>query len=166
MHVYSIVVPPHLFADMPQSDQGEASVGEPPLPSQTGGNQDLLLGIEGGVGVRDGGGSVVSAGVTSVGVDVSGADCGGAITCQGTSGLTEDRLTSACETSSPAVESRFQEVLSLATQMLKDKYSIHQTTIQVESAQSKEDACDGCNTELPPPEWWLFCCNLGGHHHH
>ena len=134
--------------------------------SQTGGNQDLLLDFEGGLGASNGGGSVGSAGEASVGVEDSGTGCGGASTCQSTSGLTEDRPTPAGRASSPVVESVFQEVLSLATQMLKNKYSIHQTTIQVESAQSKEDDCDDCNRELPPPEWWLFCCNWGGHHHH
>ena len=78
-------------------------------------------------------------------------------------GLTEDGPLS---TAAAAPESAFQDVLSRASQMLQSKYCIHQSTIQVESALSKDDACHGCNTELPPPEWWLFCCNWGGGHHH
>ena len=153
---------------MPQSGQGGAPIRASPVPSQTEGSQDLLLDFEGEGSTRDSEAALQSSGTASGRVDDGGITevCRADVTCRGRSGLAEDGSTLAGPTSTAAVESHFQEVLSLASKMLQNKYSIHQSTIQVESALNKEVACDGCNTELPPPEWWLLCCNWGGGHHH
>lgn len=141
-------------------------MGNSPASSQMGADQDLLLDIEGG-GTRYSEGAPGSVVVSSGGVNDGGITevCRADAVCRGRPGSTEDGSASAGP-ASVAVESYFQEVLSRASKMLQNKYCIHHSTIQVESALNKEDACDGCNTELPPPEWWLFCCNWGGGHHH
>ena len=135
------------------------------MSSYTGDDQDLLLlDIEEG-GAECGADVPESSGVASGRVGDGGITecCRANIASRGRPGSTEDSLPS---TAAATPESPFQDVLSRASQMLQTKYSIHQSTIQVESALSKDDACHGCNTELPPPEWWLFCCNWGGGHHH